>query len=144
MGKSTAYGCARSDEGRRESYPTGAPLKSARIPSAHTLNLKLATTDRSLRATWSRERTARLAPGQELRAIADKPPAAMQLPQGPPFSWDRACRHIICEAILYYPRARRSSGSPRKRGLLIAEPSSVVEPRPRQSRALEQRAAFRV
>ena len=31
--------------------------------SAHP-KLKLATTDRSLRAPWSRERTARLAPGQ--------------------------------------------------------------------------------
>ena len=41
MGKSTAYGCARSDEGRRESYPTGAPLKSARIPSAHTLKTQV-------------------------------------------------------------------------------------------------------
>ena len=71
----------------------------ARRFRGETLNLKLATTDRSLRATWSRERTARLAPGQELRAIANKAPAAMQLPQGPPFSWDRACRHKICEAI---------------------------------------------
>ena len=28
----------------------------------------------------------------------------MQLPQGPPFSWARACRHRICEAIFYYPK----------------------------------------